>query len=337
MNFKRVLSFAVAFVGVVSLGLAQDKLAYFDENYAMPLLPEYKTVQAEMEAFNKQIKAEIEKLEKEYKDKLTVLQAMAAKPDASQVLLESGQKELEAIDKRIQNMEENAQKEGNDKLMKKLEPINAKVTKALEEVSKDNGNIYIFRREAAVFVMEENNVSDLVLKKLGVTPTATVANRGNLKSTNKIGYFDQNYVIPLLPEFKKVQKDVETFREFLKAEMQKEQEKGQKLMAETEQLAKSLPPAQLQLKQEELQKIDAKLQEMQQTAPNKVQEKYTKAMEPIIKSVQAKVDEIAKEKGYTYIFRLESSLHEPKEANISDAVLQKFGVTPPPVVEKKEN
>jgi Skp family chaperone for outer membrane proteins len=60
-------------------------------------------------------------------------------------------------------------------------------------------------------------------------------------------------------------------------------------------------------------------------------------MEPIIKSVQAKVDEIAKEKGYTYIFRLESSLHEPKEANISDAVLQKFGVTPPPVVEKKEN
>ncbi|TAE14716.1 MAG: OmpH family outer membrane protein [Bacteroidetes bacterium] len=337
MNFKRVLSFAVAFVGVVSLGLAQDKLAYFDENYAMPLLPEYKTVQAEMEAFNKQIKAEIEKLEKEYKDKLTALQAMAAKPDASQVLLESGQKELEAIDKRIQNMEENAQKEGSDKLMKKLEPINAKVTKALEEVAKDNGNIYIFRREAAVFVLEENNVSDLVLKKLGVTPTTTVANRGNLKSTNKVGYFDQNYVIPLLPEFKKVQKDVETFREFLKAEMQKEQEKGQKLMAETEQLAKTLPPAQLQMRQEELQKIDAKLQEMQQTASNKVQEKYTKAMEPIIKNVQTKVDEIAKEKGYTYIFRLESSLHEPKDANISDAVLQKFGVTPPAPTEKKEN
>jgi Skp family chaperone for outer membrane proteins len=258
------------------------------------------------------------------------LQAAAAKPDASQILLESGQKELESLDKRIQTMEENAQKEGREKLIKKLQPINEKVSKALEEVSKEIGGVYVFRRESALFVVEENNISDLVLKKLGVTPPA-VAGRGSLKNSNKLGYFNQNKVVPLLPEFKKVQKDTEIFREFLKKEMEKLQQDGQKLMAEVEQMRKNpaITEAQLKPKMEELQKIDAKLQELQQSSAGKVQDKYAKLMEPVIKTLQTKVDEVAKENGCTYVFRLESSLFEPKEADISDLVLKKFGITPP--------
>lgn len=331
MNFKRVFSIAIAIAGSLSLSIAQDKLAYFDENYAMPLLPEYKTVQAEMDAFNKTIKTEIDKLDKEYQAKLEILKKQATDPNTSQVILEAGQKELEALDKRIQTMEENAQKEGREKLVKKLQPINDKVSKALEDVAKEAGGVYVFRREALLYVVEENNISDLVLKKLGVTPTA-VANRGNLKNTNKIGYFNQNKVVPLLPEFKKVQKDAEVFREFLKKEMEKEQQRGQTLMQEVEIARKNpaVTEAQLKPKMEELQKIDAKLQEMQQTSAGKVQEKYTKLMEPVIKTLQDKVNEVAKEGGYTYIFRLESSLYEPSEADISDVVLKKYGITPPP-------
>lgn len=331
MNFKRIFSLAIAVAGSLSLSFAQDKFAYFDENYAMPLLPEYKTVQTDMDNFNKAIKAEIEKLDKEYQEKLKKLQADAAKPDASQVILEAEQRELEALDKRIQNMEENAQKEGREKLIKKLQPINEKVNKALEEVAKELGGVYVFRRDASLFVVEENNISDLVLKKLGITPTA-VANRGNLKSTNKIGYFNQNKVVPLLPEFKKVQKDTEIFREFLRKDMEKEQQRGQQLMQEIEMMRKNrdVTEAQLKPKMEELQQIDAKLQEMQQTSPNKIQEKYAKLMEPIIKSLETKIAEVAKEGGFTYIFRLESSLYEPQDADLSDTVLKKYGITPPP-------
>jgi outer membrane protein len=338
MNFKRVFSFALVFTGAMTWATAQDKIAYFDENYAMPLLPEYKAVQADMEAFNKQIKAEIDKLEAEYKKKIEEFKAMAGKPDASMVLLESAQKEIEALDKRIQTMEENAQTEGRNKMAKKLEPITQKLNKALEDVAKEQNTPYILRRESALFVMEENNISDLVLKKMGVTPTPAtpVANRGNLKSTNKLGYFDQNKVIPLLPEFKKAQKDLDIFKEFLRKEMEKLQTEGGQKMEALEKGQASMSPAQLQVARDELQKIDAKLQEMQQTSSGKVQEKYSKLLEPIIKSVQTKVDELAKEKGYTYILRLESSLYEPEQDNISDAVLLKFGVTPPPPAPKEE-
>lgn len=335
MNFKRILSFAIVFAGCLSAGFAQDKFAYFDENYAMPLLPEYKAVQAEMEAFQKQIKAELDKMEKEYQDKAKALKDLASKPDASRVVLEAGQKELETLDKRIQKMETDAQEEAKGSFAKKMDPINTKVGKAMEEVAKELGGVYVFRRESAMFVVEENNVSDLVLKKLGVTPTAPVAGRGNLKSTNKLGYFDQNYVVPLLPEFKKAKKDLETFQNFLKQEMEKIQTDGSKLVQILEQAGNSMPPAEKQAKMEELQKLDAKMQEMQQTSNGKVQEKYTKLLEPIIKNLQTKVDEVAKENGFTYIFRLEVSLEEPKEANISDLVLKKLGITPPPPVAEK--
>ncbi len=336
MNIKRIFSLAVVFASCLSASFAQDKFAYFDENYAMPLLPEYKAVQAEMETFQKQIKTELDKMEKEYQDKLKALKDIAGKPDASAVVLEAGQKELEGLDKRIQKIEAEAQEESKAKFAKKMDPINTMVGKALEEVSKELGGVYVFRRESAMYIVEENNVSDLVLKKLGVTVPA-VPNRGSLKSNNKLGYFDQNYVVPLLPEFKKAKKDLETFQTFLKAEMEKIQTEGSKLMQELEQLGAAMPPAQKQAKSDELQKLDTKLQEMQQAANGKVQEKYTKLLEPIIKNLQTKVDEVAKENGYTYVFRLEVSLEEPKEANISDLVLKKLGITPPPLAttEKK--
>jgi|GEM_PF-1265017 len=330
MNLKRIISFAILFVGGLSVSFAQDKFAYFDENYAMPLLPEYKTVQADMETFQKQIKTELDKMEADYKKKLDELKAISVKPDASQVVLEAGQKELEDIDKRIQKIETDAQNEAKERLAKKLAPINEKVGKALEDVAKELGGIYIFRRESLLYVVEENNVSDLILKKMGVTPPTTVANRGNVKSSNKVAYFDQNYVVPLLPEFKKAQKDLEIFRDFLKKEMEKLQIDGQKMMQELEAQGNVMPPAQKQAKTDELQKLDLKLQEMQQAANGKIQEKYSKLLEPIIKNLQTKVDEIAKENGYTFVFRLEVSLHEPKEANISDIVLKKLGITPPP-------
>ena len=334
MKLKSLLTIAFTICTAWSVATAQDKMVYFDENYVMPLLPEYKTVQTEMDIFQKQIKGEADKMEAELKKKSEELKALAQQPSPSMVLMEAKQKEAQEIEARLQTLESNAQVEFQNKLAKKLEPLNLKVGNALDELSKENGTIYVMRREACVFIREENNISDLILKKLGITPATATPNRGNVLATNKIGYFDQNYVIPLLPEYKKAETELGTYRSMLKSEMEKIQQEGAKSMQELEQAGANMPEAMRKQKEEELRKLDAKFGELQQSASAKIQEKYNKFLEPIIKNVQTKIEEVAKENAYTFVFRLETSLLEPKEANISDLVLKKMGITPPVATEK---
>lgn len=312
-----------------SRAIAQDKMGYIDEVYILEQLPEYKTIKAEMDTYQKNIQGEVKKMEADYKSKEEAYNA-AVKANSPQPILESKAKELDELLKQIEALEASAQKEYQGKLAEKLKPVNEKVMKALSDVAVEQGNIYIFRREAMLFVQEENNLSEVILKKLGVTPATPVAGRGNLKSSNKLGYFDQNYVVPQLPEYKKAESELKVFSEMLNKEVEKLQADGRKVyeILMKDQETPTLPEATKKSYMDELQKIQVKIQEQQQSSQTKYQEKYNKLLEPIIKNVQAKLEEVAKENTYTYVFRLEASLYEPKENNISDLVLKKMGITP---------
>jgi outer membrane protein len=329
---KKGWTLAAVFValGIFANLQAQDKFGYVDELYVLEQMPEYKQAEKEMKEYADAMKAEIEAKQKELKTKSDAF--IAARDNKTtptpESILQNKYKEIEDLQKQISELQQVVQAEYQDRLGKKMNPVYAKVQKAVEDVSKDNGNMYIFRKEALIYQLEENNASDLIVKKLGLTPPAsTVAGRGNLKTSNKIGYFDANVVIPQLPAYKTAESNMAVFRKMLETDIQKKQELLEKLAGELQQNP-NLPEATRKAKEAEAQKMYQQLQETQQGAQAKMQEKYTKEMEPLNKMVQDKINEVAKELGYTFIFKMEASLHEPADANISDAVLKKFGVTP---------
>jgi outer membrane protein len=324
-----ILTAVFATLGMFATLQAQDKFGYVDELYVLDQMPEYKQVQKEMEEYANAMKAEIEAKQKDFKTKAEAFQKLRENKDTPISLLQAKEKELQDLQKQIGELQQVVQAEYQDRLGKKMNPIYAKVQKATDEVSKDNGNMFIFRKEALVFQMEENNASDLIVKKLGLTPAAsTVVGRGNLKTSNKIGYFDANSVIPQLPAYKTAESNVRVFQQMLETDIKKKGELLEKLAADLNNPNVPVPEATRKTKEAEAQKLYQQYQEAQQTAQSKVQEKYTKELEPVNKQVQDKVNEVAKELGYTFIFKMEASLHEPADANISDAVLKKFGVTP---------
>jgi outer membrane protein len=325
---KRLLFLALwGLFSQVSLVNAQDKCAYMDELYVAEQMPDYKDAQKRMKDFANVFAAEIDAKRKDYDAKVKAFREL---PESTAVSVrEAKYKEIQELEKQIADLQQNSQTEYQQQLAKELNPIYDKIKKAVEEVSKDNGNMYIFRKEALMFQMEENNVSDMVIKKLGLTPPApAVANRGNLKATNKIGFFDANAVIPQLPAYKQAASDIQVYSEMLKKEIEKIAAAVQKIAQEIEQ--GNLTDAQKKAKEAEGQKLMQQYQELQQSAQGKLRDKENKLMEPIYKALQEKINEVAKEGSYTFIFKMESSLQEPADANISDAVLKKFGVTPTP-------
>lgn len=319
-------------VAMSGIATAQDKLAYVDESYILAQMPEYKSAQSDIEAYQKQMQTELESKRKIYDEKVAAAKKMDEKTPMT--IRESRIKEITEIEKQMRDLAEAAQQESQARMGKKLQPLTEKIKKAIEQTAQEKGTNFIFRREGLLYLLEENNLSDVVIRKLNLTPptpATPIANRGELKATNKIAYFSSDYVIPQLPSYKQTEGEIKVFQ----TQMQKQVEALQKTFQEKYALVnpelpswKNLPEATKKLRIEELEKLQAQIEETKQKASKQAQEKYNKLMEPIYKDLQIKLDEVSKEGGYTFVFKLETSLMEPEGTNLSDVVLKKYGITP---------
>mgnify|MGYP002372824321 FL=1 len=100
------------------------------------------------------------------------MQALSQDKSTPDPILESKIQELQDLQKRIQDFEAKV----NDDLQKaqqdKLKPINEKYLKAVKEVATGNGFSYIIdivQGAVAYYPEGQNDVTDLVMKKMGIT------------------------------------------------------------------------------------------------------------------------------------------------------------------------
>jgi outer membrane protein len=160
-----VLSLFISFLSIINLS-AQSKVGSFDLQKVLPKLPEYKTAQASIETYVKQIEQELKSKEDEFKNKLEDYQAKAA--TLSPVFRESKEKELQTLEAQYQEFQQNVQSGIQREEGKLLSPIYAKIEKAIKEVAEGNGYQFVVRAEACSAPLKSQDISDLVLKKLGV-------------------------------------------------------------------------------------------------------------------------------------------------------------------------
>ena len=124
----------------------------------------------------------------DYEKKQKDMQALSNDKSTPDPILESKIQELQDLQKRIQDFEAKV----NDDLQKlqqeKLKPINEKYLKAVKDVAVANGYSYILdivQGSIAYYPEGQNDVTDLVLKKLGITaaPQQTPATNGTAPKT----------------------------------------------------------------------------------------------------------------------------------------------------------
>lgn len=151
----------------------------------------------------------------------------------------------------------------------------------------------------------------------------------------KICHFDINYVLPLLPKFKKAEEDMKMYTKQLEDEAKSKEKEFETKYKDYQEKAKTWDPAILKVKQEELQSLEKQMGEFNQKAQEDVQAKQAEMLSPIYEEIEKTVKEVAVAASYTHIFRSETAAYGIKSANISDAVLKKLGVTPPIASEKK--
>jgi outer membrane protein len=90
----------------------------------------------------------------------------------------------------------------------------------------------------------------------------------------------------------------------------------------------SLPDAIRTIKERELQDLGSRIEGFRENAQESIQKKKEELYSPILKKAEDAIKEVAKEKGYSYIFDTSSGsfLYAQESDNVLDAVKTKLGM-----------
>jgi outer membrane protein len=151
------------------------KIVYTSVDFILQNIPEGKVVQNQLEVTKAQLDKALQETYKEAQDKFEAYQKNGA--NMTEVIRADKEKELQNLQSRIQEMQANAQQSLATKQQQLMEPLITKINDAIQAVGKENGFLYILNMDGGqgnptiLFTSsEDNNATNLILRKLGVDP-----------------------------------------------------------------------------------------------------------------------------------------------------------------------
>lgn len=171
-KFLLLLALGSGFLSTQAQTETPVKIGYADVGYIFTQMPEVKQVDAELKSTQTMLKTQIENKAKEFQAKLedynanvnTMLEAVRANTE----------RELRQLQENLDRLQQDAQTTIQNKETQLMGPVYQKVGKAIEDVAKENGYTFILNQQIGgldviLYGDEKMDVSDLVLKKMGVT------------------------------------------------------------------------------------------------------------------------------------------------------------------------
>lgn len=137
----KVALIAICVVMVGNLAKAQSKIGYVNAQQLMETLPEMKTLQTTMQAYEKDFSDRLTAMQNEFQTKAEAYQkGQASMTDAART---QSQTELQEMQQRITTYHDNAQKQIEQKSNELLKPLNEKIKSAIQAVATQKGYNYV--------------------------------------------------------------------------------------------------------------------------------------------------------------------------------------------------
>lgn len=165
----------VIIIGIVasllSLGAQAQKIGFVSTDYVLAQMPEAKQIQSELQAYEKQLSNKIQATIQGYQQQLQAYQQGAA--TMTEEARKAKEEELTKLQQQIQQDQQEAQQNLQKKQGELVQPALTKIQEAINKVAKANQYTHVLSPEVVLYVEneEEANLSDRVLKEMGITPT----------------------------------------------------------------------------------------------------------------------------------------------------------------------
>ena len=188
--FRLTLAAVLLTAGTLAASSAQAqaplKIGYTDVQYVLAQMPESKQIESELKTYNSQLEAQLKSKYAEYQTKGEAYQK--ASGTMTDVVKADKEKELQGLQQSIQEFQQSAQQSLQQKQQTLLKPALDKLQKNIDLVADENGFTYVFNSDGGgspllLHAPKEGDISDLVLKKMGITPGAAAPVKSGPTST----------------------------------------------------------------------------------------------------------------------------------------------------------
>jgi outer membrane protein len=166
---KRIAVIAALFILIGAAGNAQNlKFGHINSDELIRALPEFDSATATLEKFQQDLVNALELMTVELNNKNDAYQKESK--NLTDLVRQTKEQELIDLNRRIQDFQQNAQEQLQNKQVEVYQPIYTKVEKAIQDVGKENGFIYIFNVAGLLYFDEtkSTNIMTLAKTKLGV-------------------------------------------------------------------------------------------------------------------------------------------------------------------------
>jgi outer membrane protein len=163
----------VAFVSHAQTATPTTKVGSVDVDYILNQMPEGKQMESDLKSLQTQLKTQIDTKYQDFQKKLADYNAnLNTMIDAVRANTE---RELQQMQQNIEKLQQDGQATVENKQRQLMAPIYKKLGDAIAAVAKENGYTFILTQQIGgldvlLYSDDKMDVSDLVLKKLGITP-----------------------------------------------------------------------------------------------------------------------------------------------------------------------
>ena len=166
MMKRTILAMVILSMAVV---LHAQKFGHVTSEQLLQAMPEYDSAQQKVQDLQKQYELEIERIQVEINKKIEEFNQSEA--TMSNLIKEAKASEIQEMQMRLQNFSQTAQQDLQQQSMVMIQPVMDKARKAIDEVAKENGLIYVFdlsQGNPIYFSEESLDIVPLVKAKLGL-------------------------------------------------------------------------------------------------------------------------------------------------------------------------
>ncbi|HNQ61111.1 MAG TPA: OmpH family outer membrane protein [Bacteroidia bacterium] len=146
--------------------------------------------------------------------------------------------------------------------------------------------------------------------------------------TLKFGHIDSGELIQMMPQTRQADSTLRKYGESLDSQLKGMTAEYQSKLQIYQSGADTMPDAVRNTKEKELNDLGNRIQDFQQTAQESIQKKKEELYGPILKKAEDAIKDIAKEKGYAYIFdtSLGSVIYAQESDDLMPQVKTRLGI-----------
>jgi outer membrane protein len=158
------LTILIAFVGQSTMAQSM-KFGHINSDQLIQAMPEFDSANVKLQKFQKELQNALELMSVELNNKSDAYQKEGK--NLTDIVKQTKEQELTDMNRRIQEFQTNAQTQLQQKQSELFQPVYAKVDKAIKDVGKENGFVYVFdvAKGSLLYFDETKSTNVMVLAK----------------------------------------------------------------------------------------------------------------------------------------------------------------------------